>query len=66
MFRVHQEAKLLNTDLRCEDYEFQGSKILPFQLQASVDNAGKVHISLAIMNPNKEIILTCPGYRPNL
>ena len=60
MFRIHQEAKLLNTDLRCEDYEFQGSKIPAISTSASVDNAGKVHISLANLNPNKEIILTCP------
>lgn len=60
MFRVHQEAKLLNTDLVCEGYEFQGKKIPALSASASVDNEGKVHISLANLNPNKEIILTCP------
>jgi alpha-N-arabinofuranosidase len=60
MFRVHQEAKLLNTDLVCEEYEFEGRKIPAISASASVDNAGKVHISLANLNPNKEITLTCP------
>lgn len=60
MFSIHQEAKLLTTDLRCEDYEFQGSAIPAISASASVDNTGKVHISLANLNPNKEITLTCP------
>ncbi len=60
MFRVHQEAKLLNTDLRCEDYEFGGKKIPAVSASASVDNAGKMHITLANLNPGKEIKLTCP------
>jgi alpha-N-arabinofuranosidase len=60
MFRVHQEAQLLNTDLRCEDYELNGRKIPAITASASVDNEGMVHISLANLNPNKEISLTCP------
>ena len=60
MYRVHQEAKLLNTDLVCEDYEFQGRKIPAISASASVDNDGKVHISLANLNPSKDITLTCP------
>ena len=60
MFRVHQEAKLLNIDLRCEDYVYGGQKIPALSASASVDNEGKVHISLANLNPNKEITLTCP------
>jgi len=60
MFSVHQEAKLLNTDLLCEDYEFQGSRIAAISASASMDNSGRVHISLANLNPNKEITLTCP------
>ncbi len=60
MFRVHQEARLLNTDLRSEDYEFGGKKIPALTASASVDKEGKVHISLANLNPGKEIVLTCP------
>src|SRR5665811_1926357 len=60
MFRVHQEAKLLNLDLRCEDYTFNSKKIPAISASASVDKDGKVHISLANLNPNKPITITCP------
>jgi alpha-L-arabinofuranosidase len=60
MFRVHQEAKLLNLDLRCEDYTYGDKKIPSISASASVDKDGKVHISLANLNPNKSIIITCP------
>ena len=60
MFRVHQEAQLLNTDLRCEDYAYGDRKIPAISASASVDKDGKVHISLANLNPNKQITVTCP------
>jgi alpha-N-arabinofuranosidase len=60
MFRVHQEAQLLNTDLRCEDYTFNNRKIPSVSASASVDKDGKIHVTLANLNPNKEITLTCP------
>ncbi|MCX6333041.1 MAG: alpha-N-arabinofuranosidase [Bacteroidia bacterium] len=60
MFRVHQEAQLLNTDLRCEDYVVGDRGIPAISASASVDKEGKVHISIANLNPNKEITMTCP------
>lgn len=60
MFRVHQEAQLLNTDLRCEDYVYGDKKIPAISASASIDKEGKVHISMANLNPNKEITVTCP------
>jgi alpha-L-arabinofuranosidase len=60
MFSVHQEARLLNTDLRCEDYIVGERGIPAISASASEDKEGKVHISIANLNPNKEIILTCP------
>jgi alpha-N-arabinofuranosidase len=60
MFRVHQEAKLLNLDLRCEDYVYGNKKIPAISASASIDKDGKVHISLANLNPNKSITITCP------
>jgi alpha-N-arabinofuranosidase len=60
MFRVHQEAQQLNIDLRCEDYTYGERKIPAISASASVDKAGKIHISVANLNPNKEITLTCP------
>jgi alpha-N-arabinofuranosidase len=60
MFRVHQGANLLNIDLRCEDYANGDKKIPAISASASVDKDGKVHISLANLNPNKVISVTCP------
>ena len=60
MFRVHQEANLLNIDLRCEDYTNGNKKIPAISASASEDKDGRVHISLANLNPNKTITVTCP------
>lgn len=60
MFRVHQGAQLLNTDLRCEDYVNGDKKIPSISASASIDKNGKVHISVANLNPGKQIVLTCP------
>jgi alpha-N-arabinofuranosidase len=60
MFRVHQEARVLNTDLRCEDYVNGEKKIPAISASASVDKENKIHISLANLNPDKSIVVTCP------
>ena len=52
--------ELLNTDLRCEDYIMGERGIPSISASASVDKEGKVHISIANLNPNKEVTLTCP------
>jgi alpha-N-arabinofuranosidase len=60
MFKVHQEAQLLNIDIRSEDYVLGDRKIPSISASASIDKTGKIHISLANLNPNKEITITCP------
>lgn len=60
MFRVHQGARLLKIDLKCEDYTSEGRSIPSISASASVDNDNRIHISLANLNPDKSIILTCP------
>ncbi|MGB8490421.1 MAG: alpha-L-arabinofuranosidase C-terminal domain-containing protein [Bacteroidales bacterium] len=60
MFRVHQEAQLLKTDLRCENYAYGDSSVPAISASASIDKDGKVHISLANLNPGKQIVMTCP------
>jgi alpha-L-arabinofuranosidase len=59
MFRVHQDAKLLNTDLTCEDYVYENKSIPAVSASASIDGNGKIHISLANLNPHKQIVLNC-------
>ena len=60
MFSVHQNARFLNIDLNCEDYTYGGKSIPSISASASVTDDGKVHISLANLNPGKEITVTCP------
>jgi len=60
MFRVHHDSRLLQSDLKCEDYVFGERKIPSLSASASVDKEGRVHISLANLNPNKPIVLACP------
>lgn len=60
MFRVHHEAQLLNTDLRCESYTMEKREIPSISASASVDKDGKVHVSITNLNPNKAITVTCP------
>jgi alpha-N-arabinofuranosidase len=60
MFNVHQNARLLNIDLTCEDYTNGDRSIPSVTASASVDNEGKVHISMANLNPNRQITVTCP------
>lgn len=59
MFSVHQNARLLNIDLTCEDYVYDGKKIPAVSASASVSDDGKIHISLANLNPEKQITVTC-------
>ncbi len=60
MFSVHQEATLLKTDLECEDYTYGDKHIPAISASASVDSDGKVHISMANLNPDKSITVECP------
>jgi alpha-L-arabinofuranosidase len=60
MFSVHQNARLLKIDLKCEDYPYGLKKIPVITASASVDNEGRIHISMANLNPDKLITVTCP------
>jgi len=51
---------LLTTDLRCENYTYGDRSIPSVSASASVDGDGKVHISLASLNPNKQLTINCP------
>jgi alpha-N-arabinofuranosidase len=59
MYTVHQEAKLLPTDLQCADYEGGGNKIPGLSVSASQDAAGKIHVTLCNLNPNTPAEVSC-------
>jgi len=63
MFQVHQEATLLPVDLGCVQYEHGGERIPSLSASASLDEAGKIHVSLCNLDPNNpaDVILEFRG-----
>ncbi len=53
MLNVHQDALLLPMDLRVNDYVFGAEKLPAVSASASRDKAGKTHISIVNIDPNK-------------
>ncbi|MGB7769562.1 MAG: alpha-N-arabinofuranosidase [Verrucomicrobiia bacterium] len=59
MYTVHHDAKLLPSDLRSADYDFNGEKIPAVSVSASRDRAGRIHVSLCNLNPDRPAQVTC-------
>ena len=59
MFKVHQDATLLPTELQCGDYAFGEEKLPVLNASASKDKAGKIHITLCNLDPNNATKLDC-------
>ncbi len=59
MYKVHQDATLLPTELQCMDYEFGDQKLPALNASASKDKTGKIHISLCNLDPNNSANLDC-------
>jgi len=66
MYKVHQDAILLPSELRCGRYEFGKESIPTISVSASQDKDGKIHISLCNMDPNKSQEIDCElrGFSP--
>lgn len=60
MLSVHQGARLVKADLKCEDYKNGDKKIPALSASASMDSEGRIHISVANLNPSKQVVLDCP------
>lgn len=63
MYNVHQDALLLPIDMKVNDYTFGTEKLPAVSASASRDKAGKVHISLVNIDPNKpqEVVISLRG-----
>lgn len=59
MFKVHQDAKLLPSNLDCEDYRFDDNEMPGLNVSASRDDSGKIHVSVCNLNPNDDAELAC-------
>ncbi|RJP30316.1 MAG: alpha-N-arabinofuranosidase [Candidatus Omnitrophota bacterium] len=58
LYKVHQDATLLPTDLQCADYAFGGDKIPALNVSAS-KKSGKIHVTLCNFDPNHAAELNC-------
>ncbi|EDY85258.1 Alpha-L-arabinofuranosidase C-terminal domain family [Verrucomicrobiia bacterium DG1235] len=52
MYKVHREAKALPFELDRGEYEYEGESIPALSATASIDDAGRIHISLTNIDPN--------------
>lgn len=53
MYKVHQDAKLLQFHLESEDFESHGETMKAVSATASINEAGVINISLAHVNPTQ-------------
>jgi alpha-N-arabinofuranosidase len=53
MFKVHQDAELVNTIVECDGYEYEGQKISRINASASVDIQGKIHVTICNLDPKR-------------
>ena len=54
MYKVHQDATLLPTNVECDDYTYNGMTLPSISTSASQDSTGKIHISVSNINPDKD------------
>ncbi|MBN1184571.1 MAG: alpha-N-arabinofuranosidase [Bacteroidales bacterium] len=59
MYRVHQDATLLPSDLSCVDYACNNERIPSLNASASMDTEGKIHISIVNMDPDNPQRIKC-------
>jgi len=58
MYKVHQNATLLPTDLQYTDYVFGNKKLPSLNVSASRDKEGKIHLSIVNIDPEESISLS--------
>lgn len=59
MYKVHQDATLLQLDINSLEYTYSGESIPQLNASASIDSENKIHISLCNMNPNESADINC-------
>ncbi|GHV49752.1 alpha-N-arabinofuranosidase [Bacteroidia bacterium] len=53
LYKVHHDATLLPVNFSCNKYELNGKKMDAVSVSASKDASGKIHITLANIDPSK-------------
>jgi len=67
MYAVHQDAVLLPTELKADEYRYDGQVIPGVDVSASRDRSDKIHVTLCNLNPHRPVELDCrlPGVKPS-
>ena len=53
MYKIHQGATLIPVDVTAPDYTLAGSSVPSLHASASRDKAGKLHVSIVNLDPNR-------------
>ena len=59
LFKVHQNARLLSTQLQSSPYTLGGKMIQAVNCSASMDDAGRIHISFVNTHPRESQTVSC-------
>jgi alpha-N-arabinofuranosidase len=59
LFKVHQDALWLRTEVQSPDYALGNDKLPAVNCSASIDNAGKMHVSLCNIDPRNSQKISC-------
>ena len=59
MYKVHQDADLLDFAMLSDDYVWEGERVHQISASVSRDAAGKLHMTLANVNPDQAAEVTC-------
>jgi alpha-N-arabinofuranosidase len=57
LYQVHQDATLLPTSVRSEDYTFEDQSVPAVSASASRDDEGRIHITLVNLDPNRALTI---------
>ncbi|MDF2673514.1 MAG: alpha-N-arabinofuranosidase [Clostridiales bacterium] len=59
MYKVHQDAELLELDIKSPEYSIENESLPQVTATASVDSEGKIHISFCNLSPKETAEVEC-------
>ena len=59
MYKVHQDARLLDFALLCDDYTYNGQSLKQINASVSKNHDGQINITLVNIAPDQNANITC-------